>query len=79
MPTAQAYQIVLRDIVDTDCGLLVGRFDARHGEKSFMYGIETVMEHLAHMAGSDTEEKFMALFEKIFWKALTKPGRCDII
>ena len=30
MTTAQAYQIVLRDIVDKDCGLLVGRFDARH-------------------------------------------------
>lgn len=74
MTIAQAYQIVLRDIVDKDCGLLVGRFDARHGEKSFMYGIETVMEHLAHMAGPDTEEKFMALFEKNFLESLDKAG-----
>lgn len=74
MTTAQAYQIVLRDIVDKDCGLLVGRFDAQHGNKSFMYGIETVMEHLAHMAGPDTEEKFMALFEKNFLESLDKAG-----
>lgn len=74
MTTAQAYQIVLQDIIDKDCGLLVGCFDARHGEKSFMYGIETVMEHLAHMAGPDTEEKFMALFEKNFLESLDKAG-----
>ena len=74
MTIAQAYQIVLRDIVDKDCGLLVGRFDARHREKSFMCGVLTTMEYLANMADPDTEEKFMALFEKNFLESLDKAG-----
>lgn len=74
MITAQAYQIVLRDIVDKDCGFLVGRFDAQHGNKSFMYGVLTTMEYLANMAGPDAEEKFMALFEKNFLESLDKAG-----
>lgn len=72
MTTAQAYQIVLRDIVDKDCGFLLGRFDAQHGNISFMYGVQTVMEHLAYMAGPDTEKKFMALFDKNFCESLDK-------
>lgn len=74
MTIAQAYQIVLRDIVDKDCGLLVGRFDARYREKSFMCGVLTTMEYLANMAGPDTEKKFMALFEKNFLESLDKAG-----
>lgn len=72
MTTAQAYQIVLQDIVDKDCGFLLGRFDAQHGDKSFMYGVQTTMEYLAYMAGPNTEEKFMALFEKNFCESLDK-------
>nr|DAG45813.1 MAG TPA: hypothetical protein [Caudoviricetes sp.] len=72
MTTAQAYQIVFRDIVDKDCGFLVGRFDAQHGNKSFMYGVQTTMEYLAYMAGPDAGEKFMALFEKNFLESLDK-------
>lgn len=72
MTTAQAYQIVLRDIGDKDCGFLLGRFDAQHGNISFMYGVQTTMEYLAYMAGPDAGEKFMALFEKNFCESLDK-------
>lgn len=49
----KAYQMVLRDIKQRGPSLFVGKYDAEHGNHSFMHGIETVMEFIAYNAGDD--------------------------
>ena len=49
----KAYQMVLKDIKQCGPSLLVGEYDAKHGNSSFMHGIETVMEFIAYNAGDD--------------------------
>lgn len=44
----EAYRIVLNDILNNDCGMFVGEYDAKNGSAEFMYGILTVMEYLAY-------------------------------
>lgn len=34
-----AYRIVLNDMLNSDCGLLVGKYDGKNGKPDFMYGI----------------------------------------
>lgn len=61
---------ILKKIVDKmrECGLFVGRFDAKNGNVNFMYGIETVMEYLAMLISEEYhdefEKEFMTNFEK---------------
>ena len=45
-----------------ECGLFVGRFDAKNGNIDFMYGIETVMEYLASLIS----EEYCNEYEKEF-------------
>lgn len=59
-----AYRIVFEDMMDSGCGLLVGKYDAKNGNESFMYGIATVMEWIACRANEDTGEAFSSLFVK---------------
>lgn len=49
----KAYTTVFYDLMDMDCGILVGKYDARNGSESFMYGIHTVMELIAAKADED--------------------------
>lgn len=62
MDKQKAYKIVLDDIVNSGCGLFVGKYDAVHGDIKFMHGISTVMEYLAYEAGTDEFEKFERMF-----------------
>lgn len=49
----KAYTTVFYDLMDMDCGMLVGKYDASNGSESFMHGIHTVMELIAAKADED--------------------------
>lgn len=44
------------------CELFIGKYDAKHGSKKFMYGINTVMEVLAYMISEKFGEEFCSKF-----------------
>lgn len=58
----KAYEMVLKDILDSGCGLMVGKYDAKNGEDSFMYGISTVMEWIAHRVSDEVGYEFSDTF-----------------
>ncbi len=62
MEISEAYQVVLKDMIDSGCGLLVGKYDARNGSDTFMHGICTVMEWIAYHAGEEYGEEFSDVF-----------------
>ena len=60
----KAYEIVFNDIVNSGCGLMIGKFDAKNGEEYFMYGISTVMEWIAYRVSDEVGDEFSDLFIK---------------
>lgn len=58
----EAYEIVLADLMSNCGGLPVGRYDAKNGNKHFMYGIFTIMEIIATKA--EKEEILNEIFSK---------------
>lgn len=57
-----AYRIVLNDMMNSGCGLLVGKYDAKNGDEKFMHGINVVMEWIAYRASEKQGEEFSAMF-----------------
>lgn len=57
-----AYRIVLNDMMNSGCGLLVGKYDAKNGDEKFMHGIDVVMEWIAYKASEKQGEEFSAMF-----------------
>lgn len=57
-PTFSLWEVVYNEL--TQMPMLTGSYDAKNGNKSFMYGISTVMECVACFA--DKEEEFEKLF-----------------
>lgn len=57
-----AYRIVFNDMMNSDCGLLVGKYDAKNGDEKFMHGISTVMEWIAYRASKVQGENFSLMF-----------------
>lgn len=66
-----AYKIVYNDMVKCG-GLFVGRFDAKNGNKDFMYGIGTIMEFIALNVDEQTYDEFEKLWSENFEKSLDK-------
>lgn len=64
MTKQDAYRIVYNDILNRDIRLFLGHYDAKHGNASFMHGIGTVMEFLAHEVSEKDYEDFTDLFTK---------------
>lgn len=58
----KAYEMVLNDIVNSGCGLMVGKHDAKHGNEHFMYGIATVMEWIAYKVSDEVGCEFSDTF-----------------
>lgn len=46
----------------SECPLFIGKYDARHGNEHFMYGISTVMENIALLVSEECFEKFCDTF-----------------
>ena len=66
-----AYKLVYDDMVKSS-GLFVGKFDAKNGNKKFMYGIGSVMEFIALSAGEQTYDDFEKIWFENFEKSLDK-------
>lgn len=60
-----AYRLVYQDmVVNAGVGMFVGKYDAKHGSKEFMYGIGTVMEFIANKVSEETYDTFSDIFTK---------------
>lgn len=58
------------------CDLFIGKYDAKHGDENFMYGVSAVMESLAYMIS----EKYGNDFSQDFVKnMLTSEEKADIM
>ena len=62
MDKSKAYAIVLNDILEQGCGLMVGKYDAANGDKRFMHGVASVMEYIAYNVNGDIGREFEELF-----------------
>lgn len=62
--TREAYRIVLNDMLNSECGLLVGKYDARNGSDTYMHGIAVVMEWIAYKINDTTGDAFSDMFVK---------------
>lgn len=58
----KAYEMVYNDIINSGCGLMVGKYDAKNGSDTFMHGVSTVMEWIAYRVSEDVGSDFSDLF-----------------
>lgn len=72
MNKQEAFKIVLEDLTKGGCDLFVGWYDAKNGSEHFMYGISTVMEHIAYQAGKKEYEEFQSMFFENMRKSVDK-------
>lgn len=59
----EAFKTVLNKL--KECEMLCGKYDGEHGNEHYMYGISTVMEVIANLAGDEE-------FEDMFLKNMIK-------
>lgn len=59
-----AYRVVYNDILNSECDLLLGVYDAENSNKHFMYGISTVMEWIAYRVSEKDGDAFSEMFIK---------------
>ncbi len=71
----KAYKTVLEDLTKCGCGLFVGKYDAENGSDKFMYGISTIMEHIAYKAGKKEYEEFSKTFFENMQKSVDKANK----
>lgn len=57
-----AYELVLKDIIESDIDLFIGKFDAKNGDKHYMYGIHTVLSFIAYKVGEQQGDNFDRFF-----------------
>ncbi len=61
--TSEEKEVLKRIFTELEkCEILTGKYDARHGSESFMYGINTVMEVLAYMVSDEFGNEFCEKF-----------------
>ena len=60
MNKKEAYKIVFEDL--KEIGLFVGKYDAKHGLKNYMMGIQIVMDAIAAEISEEEYDKFDAEF-----------------
>lgn len=55
---------MIRNLVEemSECGIFVGKYDAKHGNRRYMYGIYTVMEWLAYKVSEEYGDEFSDTF-----------------
>lgn len=57
-----AYRIVLKDLCK--CNLFIGKYDAKHGDEHFMYGVSMIMENIAYSVSDKVGDDFSDNFIK---------------
>lgn len=59
-------KLIIKELIKemSDCGLFVGKYDAKHGNKHFMYGVNTVMEYLAYCVSDEYGDEFSKTFSQ---------------
>ena len=67
-----AYRIVFNDMMNSGCGLLVGKYDAKNGNEKYMFGVDTVMEWIAYKVSEVQGDDFSELFTKNMVESQTK-------
>lgn len=70
MNKEEAYRIVYNDLIKNE--MFTGHFDAKYGNQSFMFGIETVMESIANECGEI--DNYQVIFEKNFVESIKGAG-----
>ena len=57
---------MIKDLIKemSACSLFIGKYDAEHGDNSFMYGIYAVMEYLAYKVSEEYGDNFSNMFMK---------------
>ena len=57
---------MIKELIEemSECDLFIGKYDARNGNKDFMYGIQTVMEYLSYKVSDEYGENFSNTFLK---------------
>lgn len=63
----EAYRMVFNDL--KEYSIFNGKFDAKHGNKNYMYGVCTIGEMIAYNAGDDCYEEYEKLFHTNFEKS----------
>lgn len=58
----KAYEMVFNDMTNSGCGLLLGKYDARNGEDTYMHGVCMVMEWIAYRVNNDVGNAFSDVF-----------------
>ena len=58
----KAYEMVLNDIANSGCGLMVGKYDAKNGNEDFINGVSTVMEWIAYKVSDEMGDDFSDTF-----------------
>lgn len=59
-----AYRIVFNDMMNSGCGMLVGKYDAKNGSAEYMHGVSMVMEWIAYRVSEPQGDDFSDLFVK---------------
>lgn len=73
----KAYHTVFRDIMLNGPDMFRGIYDAKNGNKAFMYGIQTVMEYIAIHDSEEHYEEFSDMFTKNIVKSIDKISTTD--
>lgn len=57
---------VIKELIEemSQCGMFVGRYDARNGSPQFMHGVNMVMEYLAYKVSEEYGDAFSDKFVK---------------
>ena len=57
---------MIKDLIEkmSNCGLFIGKYDAKNGNENFMHGINTVMEYLAYEVSEEYGDNFSDMFTK---------------
>lgn len=77
-PLQQAYKLVLDDMVynpNYSLNMFKGIYDAKNGSKSYMYGINTVLEYIAYRISDEEGDKFSEMFIQNLIESETKASQ----
>lgn len=73
MSKNEAFEIVYNELIK--CPMFRGQFDAKNGNREFMYGICTIMENIALNVNEETYEHFNTLFVNNVCDSIDKTER----